>query len=1529
MENTNGELRIGIDVGSTTVKVVITDARTQDVLYARYVRHNARQKETVGNLLAEAEEKKYPDQRFRAAVCGSGGRTIAEKLGVHYIQEVVANSAAVRVLYPQVKTAIELGGQDAKVVFFYFDKEKQQLQTSDMRMNGSCAGGTGAFIDEVAALLNVETEQFEALASQGQTVYDISGRCGVFAKTDIQPLLLSGAKKEDIALSTFHAIAKQTIGGLAQGLELAPPIIFEGGPLTFNPTLIETFAKRLRLKDEDIVRPEHPETIVAYGTAIAIDQIFPEKEGEADTVTLRELMERLAAPEKSSRETEHKAKPFFCIPEEKKRFQERHARELQALCTPKPVDGELRVWLGIDSGSTTSKFVLLDEEGRVVDRFYAPNKGEALLVVRDGLLEMKRKYDAQGIRLHILGLGTTGYGENLLARAFGADYHTVETVAHAMGCTHYYPDTTFLLDIGGQDMKAIWLEDGIITNIMLNEACSSGCGSFLENFASGLQIPVDEIAETAFRSESPAKLGSRCTVFMNSTIITEQRNGKGPDDIMAGLCRSVIENVFTKVIRISDTAQLGKHVVVQGGTFRNQAVLRALEEYLGIEVKLAPYPGEMGAIGAALEVKRQITEAGYLDGKESSFIGFDALEKFSYETRSGVQCTGCGNRCSRTIVTFSTGKTWVSGNRCEKGAVVEEKNVTSGCGQQSKADDIKSAKERRTASEKLAGKQTDKQTEKQIEKPTEKQTEGPADLFAEREKLLFADYPYHQAAPYKGEVIGLPRVLEFWDSMPFWNTFFRALGYQTKFSHKSSRKLYEQGLQYVASDTVCFPAKLVHGHVMDLAGMGVDRIFFPYVMHMPPEGVDKLSPYVCSVLQGYPMVVRNSQNPEKNGKVIFDTPVFHWFEEKDRKKQICSYAVETLGVTKAEAASAFADGEQALLSFRETLTRRGSEIVRQAHESGTYAVVLAGRPYHTDPFICHDLSRRFTERGVPVLTVDSLPGLSEQDLKNTRIEITNDFHTRMLEGAMVAAKDSALEYVQIVSFGCGHDAILSDEISRILAECGNKSPLILKVDESDATGSLGIRIQSFLETIAIKRRNDCVRDCMEYTETRSASLQTAESRAVRAENTVRMNGAFQGKLSEPSPAKFHKDDRKRRTILVPNISKEVSVLLSAIMEKENYTVKTLPIGGPEQIALGKKYVHNDICFPCQMVIGELISELQRGNYRQDEVAVAMVKFQCDCRMSHYAGLLRKGLDRAGFTDVPIVTTDANDTKDMHPGVMILGISAIWEAVWTFMMLDILTDICRKIRPYELHLGETDEVYNDCVHRLAEGIRKGVKNARKVFETCIDRMGQIPYDRSHLKPKVFVTGELLVTYHPGSNFNIERYLEANGMETAFPRITDQLRKDFRATECEIKDYHASIPPYPQLVEGLFDYVQKQLEKAAVRHELYECAKKPKELYKEVSNIIPETLSCGEGWLMAAEIAHNAKEGVKSFIILQPFGCLPNHVCGRGVIKRLKEEYPDISILPLDLDPDTSYANVENRLQMLIMNHGPEETDRKVS
>lgn len=637
-------LRLGVDVGSTTVKAVALDPADNSVLFTRYQRHNAHQADTVRQLLEEAAGH-FPGMRFRIGVCGSGGRPIAAALGACYVQEVVANAAAVRALYPEVRTAVELGGQDAKVIFFRYDEASGKLQTSDMRMNGSCAGGTGAFIDEIATLLNVPADEFEQLAARGKTVYSISGRCGVFAKTDIQPLLIQGAERADIALSTFHAIAKQTIGGLSQGLELTAPIIFEGGPLTFNPTLVRVFAERLNLEERDIVRPDHPETIVARGTAIAIDELFP---GQEDAMTLAEAMERLDKAPAQTEGPSGTGRPFFASDEEREVFLRRHRAELR-----QPVDAAerkvLRGYIGIDSGSTTSKFVFIDENEQVTDTFYANNQGEPLKVVREGLLALAEKYEKLGIQLEVLGLGTTGYGEQMLSAAFHADYHTVETVAHARGCRRFFPDATFLLDIGGQDMKAIWLKDGVVTNIMLNEACSSGCGSFLENFAATLGMPVDQVADAAFRSQAPAELGSRCTVFMNSTIINEQRNGKQPDDLMAGLCRSIIENVFTKVVRIANVAELGDRVVVQGGTFRNFAVLRALEEYLGRDVTLAPYPGEMGALGAALAVKQEVEAHGYANGRCSAFIGFDAVKNFQYTRESGVLCPHCTNHCSRTI----------------------------------------------------------------------------------------------------------------------------------------------------------------------------------------------------------------------------------------------------------------------------------------------------------------------------------------------------------------------------------------------------------------------------------------------------------------------------------------------------------------------------------------------------------------------------------------------------------------------------------------------------------------------------------------------------------------------------------------------------------------------------------------------------------------------------------------------------------------------------------------------------------------
>ena len=768
--------------------------------------------------------------------------------------------------------------------------------------------------------------------------------------------------------------------------------------------------------------------------------------------------------------------------------------------------------------------------------------------------------------------------------------------------------------------------------------------------------------------------------------------------------------------------------------------------------------------------------------------------------------------------------------------------------------------------------------------------EAVPDLFRLRQQLLFKQYPVTPVREAQRETVGLPRVLEFWDSMPFWSTFFRALGYPVKLSHPSSRKQYESGLQYVASDTICFPAKLVHGHVLDLSKQGADRIFLPYILHMPTENKGEKSPYVCPVIMGYSMVVRNFQSPEDHFPVSFETPVFHWFTEQDRRRQICRYAAEHCGATREQAEEAYRQGAAAISSFRRTLTEAGEAVIAETEKAGGFAVVLAGRPYHTDPLINHDLSRMFTRRGIPVLTVDSLPGLEAADLRKSRVEITNDFHARMLSGAMVTAEKACLEYVQIVSFGCGHDAILSDEIIRLLGEGGGKPPLILKVDESQAAGSLGIRVQSFIETVQLRR---------------SAQTERAACR-----------------LPEPYAVKYRKEDKRLRTVLVPNISAPVSTLLTALMDREGIRAVALPVGGVEQIRVGKKYTHNDICFPCQMVVGELIDALRKGNYPEGSVAVGMAKLSCDCRMANYTPILRKALDSAGFANVPILTTDPGDTKGIHPGVSMLGARSVLLAAWAFSMLDILEELVRKIRPYERTPGETDRVFSDCVEDIAGGVKQGLGRTIAAFRRSIAAFRALRWDRARRKPRVLVTGELLVTFHPGTNFHVEEYLERNGMEVILPRITYQFRKDFQAAISEIRDFGAHLAPYPFALDGAVEFIQRFLERIACAHPLYRPAARPQELHSGVEHIIPKTLTCGEGWLMAGEIAHYAAQGVRSFIILQPFGCLPNHVCGRGVTKRLKEEFPGVQILPLDLDPDTSYANVENRLQMLIMNQTAE-------
>jgi predicted CoA-substrate-specific enzyme activase len=1451
MEKTASAIWLGIDVGSTTAKIAAVEPHSKELLLRRYRRHNARQCETSAELIAEVLEE-FPGAAFRVAVCGSGGRTVADLIHGAYIQEVVANSLVVKNFYPHTRVAVELGGQDAKIVFFYHDPASGRLVASDMRMNGNCAGGTGAFIDEVAHLLKIPVEEFDAYAVKGTHVYDISGRCGVFAKTDIQPLLNQGIAKEDITLSALHAIAKQTIGGLAQGLELKPPIIFEGGPLTFNPTLIRVFANRLSLGAEDIICPDGPETLVAHGAALSLGEMFADSPGSFAPAQALEALSSFR--ENIPGDTPHVKKSYFFSTADRTTFEERHKPP------PPPqlrlaAGSTLRAYCGIDAGSTTTKFVLLDEEESVVEIFYASNSGEPLRVIRKALLDLRDKYRKLGIGLDIIAVGTTGYGEVLFAKALGADYHTVETVSHAAAALKYVPGASFILDIGGQDMKAIALSREIVTGITLNEACSAGCGSFLENFAKSLGIPVEGIAESAFRAKNPAELGSRCTVFMNSCIITEQKNGKEPDDIMAGLCRSIIENVFTKVVRISNFSNLGDKVVVQGGTFKNDAVLRALEQYTEKTIIRAPYPGEMGAIGIALLTKKYVEESA--SAFTSSFIGLNALEDFDYTQESNCVCPFCSNNCNRTLIRFSNGGTYITGNRCERGEVI-------------------GAAENSLVREK-------------IKKITGKIQAVP-DLMKTREELLFRDYPVTPLLPESGFTIGLPSVLEFWNSMPFWTTFWRALGFTPLVSRKSSRSLFEQGLPFVSSDTVCFPAKLVHGHIRDLVEKKADRIFMPLIIRMPSENTDPMSDYVCAVVKGYPLVIHYSDDPQRRWNTPFDMPMFHWFTLRDRNRQICDFIKKSFNVPGVITRKAIRQADAALTAFRGELTSMARQIIAQAEKENKFAVVLAGRPYHNDELVNHALSGYFTRMDIPVLTVDSLPDLNLTDLKYSRVEVTNNFHARMLSGAICAARHPSLEYVQIVSFGCGHDAILTDEIIRLMNVISGKDPLILKLDEGDAAGPLNLRIKSFVETIKTRR-------------------------AKKAAEAMRS-------LEDSYPVKFTRADWKNKTLLIPNVSAAFCKIVSAAIRRQGFRVEAMPMGWRNAIQLGKKYVHNDICFPAQMNIGEGLLTLQSGRYKPEEVALGLAKYPCDCRLSHYASLARRALDEAGYPQVPIITTDKLDSKNMYPGFK-LGMAFEVRMVWGLIIIDILEDLYRKIRPYELVSGSAERCFTAAIDAVAEGLSsKGIRGAVRAYEKGVDEMCAIAYDRSVRKPLVFIVGEYLLNYHPGSNFYVEEYLEKHDMEVILPRMLDNFRREYLRRISEMEEFGVRYPFGDVIAtyigEGLFDYGLDKLEETASRHPLYEPSTRLPQIAAATDPVMHRTFTSGKGWLIPGEILHHASRGVHSFVILQPFGCLPNHICGRGVVKRLKEEYPNIQILPLDYDPDTSFANIENRLQMLIMN-----------
>ena len=769
------------------------------------------------------------------------------------------------------------------------------------------------------------------------------------------------------------------------------------------------------------------------------------------------------------------------------------------------------------------------------------------------------------------------------------------------------------------------------------------------------------------------------------------------------------------------------------------------------------------------------------------------------------------------------------------------------------------------------------------------------DMVKRTNQLLVKDYAPKVLLPQTGKTIGIPRVLEFWSSLPFWKAFFTSLGYTVVVSKQSDYTLFENGLRSIASDTICFPAKLVHGHVLDLIDKKVDAIFFPMMVALPSDHSKFTATAVCPVVQGYPDVSRNSDDPEHRYGIPMIQPVFHWTDLEQRRKQTINYFHELWGIKKKILDKAVSEGETALNTYKSTLAEEGAKVLEDVRKKGEFAICLAGRPYHADTLVNHNIAQHFTRMGIPVLTTESLPGVFDQDVdKHTRMEVKNTFHMRMLGAAMLAAKDPALELVQIVSFGCGHDSILTDEMSRMLHEVSMKELLMLKLDEGDARGPVGIRVKSFIET-------------------------------VRARRKVNFPPKTEGPLF---PVKFNEKDKKTRKILVPNLSRGFSILATAYFKHLGYQVELLPLGGPEAFALGKKYVHNDICFPAQVNIGENLLWLQQHpECPHDKIAVTLSKNCENCRAVQYAVLARKALDEAGYADVPIITT-GSDTKNMHPGFK-LTLDFRLHMLWGLTMMDAIETIYRRSRPYELHEGDTQKVYDIWLPRVMETVAKistksiaYPKEAIRVFDQAIEEFNKVEVDASYRKPRVALLGEILMNYHPGANGYIEDYLMNNGMEVYLPGMTDFFRVDEVVRREKIKRGLIAKPIENWLVGGatakIYTHAVKTIQKHSKKYKLYEHHADCYELVKLVGDIIDPTYNTGEGWLIPGEILYNAPHGINSFIIVQPFACLANHISGRGLTKAVKARYPHIQILSLDYDPDTSFANIENRLQMLIIN-----------
>jgi len=971
-------MRIGLDVGSTTLKCVVLDD-SDNIIYRQYTRHLSQIAEKTSVMLREIA-RDLSISSASLCISGSAGMGLAETLGIPFTQEVYATRLAVKKLAPKAGTVIELGGEDAKILFLD--------GTMEVRMNGSCAGGTGAFIDQMATLLGVSPDELNIMAASKERLHSIASRCGVFAKSDIQALLNQGATKDDIAASIFYAVVNQTVAGLAQGREIGGRVLYLGGPLTFLPELRKAFDDVLNTTG---IAPENSLYFVAYGAALT---------GE-DNLSLSDISDKISSYAASAGFMH--CPPLFENQQDYDSFRNRHSKS--GVSSDGSLTASGKIWLGIDAGSTTVKFAAINDEGNIIFSRYTPNSGNPVPLVKDFLIELYQNFP----EAIIVGAASTGYGEEIIKNAFSLDCGVVETIAHFTAAKAFDPDVDFIIDIGGQDIKCFKIRNGAIDNIFLNEACSSGCGSFLQSFAGALGYSSQEFAELGLFAPMPVDLGSRCTVFMNSSVKQAQKDGADINCISAGLSISVVKNALYKVIRVARPSELGQHIVVQGGTFLSDAVLRSFEQETGREVIRPSIAGLMGAFGAALYAKETSSDGNC----HSTILSPDALENFQHSVRS-VNCSGCTNNCRLTINTFDGGRKYIAGNRCDRPL-------------------------------------------------TGKSPEGKLDLYEYKRGLLAQ---YKPVAGSRG-VIGLPLVLNFYEMIPFWHAFFTELGFEVRVSTESTRDTYYKGQHTIPSDTVCYPAKLVHGHIEELLEMDVDAIFYPCMSYNFDEGKGD-NCYNCPVVAYYPEVISANVNALDKTKFIYDYIGVHRPKDfyKKIQKQLTKYFPEIpLSQVKAASKAAYAEREK----YLQAVIDKGREFLKEAERRNMPVIVLAGRPYHLDPEVNHGIERLICDCGAAVLCEDSVCDQTDRFPLTVLNQWT--YHARMYAAAKFVAenKNSNINLVQLVSFGCGVDAVTTDEVRAILEE-GGRIYTQIKIDEIANLGAVKIRIRSLFAAAEQQRK---------------------------------------------------------------------------------------------------------------------------------------------------------------------------------------------------------------------------------------------------------------------------------------------------------------------------------------------------------------------------------------------------------------------------------------------------------------------------